>query len=188
MKLELIQKWEVSNFDITFMYGSIIIPNKTLIILSKTKSTNTYCLLLINSNFTKTIQLDYIPKTLSRNYPTIINIQNGFGIIWNVNEINYYRNIDITPEIINIKNKKIFNKVIPKNVELKNYNAITDSNIYPISMEHNFFTGQARNYGLLKLKTNDSKWQTFSEINKTTFEFHLIPIQLLNAVLKAFRK
>ena len=51
MKLELIKKWKTSDIDMTFMFGNVVLPDGTLIVLSSSKLNRSYSLLgIINKS------------------------------------------------------------------------------------------------------------------------------------------
>jgi len=158
------------------VWSSIALNDSTIIILtSSIENYENYFLVILNLNFSKVIHLDYIEKPMERNYPVLLKFDQGFGIISDIKELNYYKNIDAKRETINLVNELSQFQVIPQGAQRRYATPVSDCNLFPVCFEYGWsYSGVARQFGMLEFNTKvkNGKWKNFSSIETKSFPFH----------------
>lgn len=175
MKFEIIKKWNLEELKVSYIFSSIVLDNGNLVILTSEKDHyEKYLLLIIDDNSINKVELDYISEKTERDYPVLIKIQNGFGVMKTINEIYLYENTESKPQIIQINNKKFFGKIIPSSAQKRYNKSITETEIHPIQLENSVYYGDTRLFGLLKFNKDkkEAKWIKMSAIDNSAFPFH----------------
>jgi len=175
LQLEPIKSWEAKDTGMTYVWSSIALNDSTIVILTSSQERyEDYFLLIFNLNFSKVIPLDYLEKTMERNYPVLLKYGLGFGIISGTKELNYYESIDAEREIINLENELSQSQVIPQGAQRRYANPVSDCNLFPVCFEYELYCGDSRHFSLLELDIGqkNGKWKNFSSIENKTFPFH----------------
>lgn len=171
LKLSLIRKWEL-DCEFSFLYGSVLLPDGTAIILTKSqKDWKNYCVLILSSEGVRTLSIAYV-QVSNRDYPVLFQYGQGFGIIVSAKEVQYYTGDFSLPEIIPIKNKSLFrHDIIPENAEQRYFQNISDTQVIAVCFENEIYYGDARYFALLEFDAvaKRAKWKSFNKIDKKAF-------------------
>ncbi len=167
MKLELISKYNIGDLNSSFVHSSITLDKETLIILTSDKDDiYQYSLIILCNDKVKKISLNKnIIGSGRDNYPILIKVMQGFGIITKTSELYYYASVEDVPQIITLNDS-----VLPKSAQMRFGNNNSNTNLLPVLFEDKFYCNDARYYALLDLK--NTSWEGFYHLNSKDFQFH----------------
>lgn len=174
MKLELIKKYEPDN--VKFCWSCVAPDEETAIILTVDSEWN-HSLFLVSPDGMKHVPLNYVENAVGIEHaPVLFSITGGFGIIKNPEELYYYRNIDSSPEKIEIENKKLFGQILPPKTRLTYPCSTACNNTLPVCFQHTYFAGHynGRYFAFLNLDTEKrkAKWESWASLDKKPFPYH----------------
>ncbi|ESL04370.1 hypothetical protein GCWU000282_00720 [Catonella morbi ATCC 51271] len=171
LKLSLLQKWDISD-QYTFVHSTgILNDGRALIFTREAEVSDKYCVIMFSPSEVKKIAVCDCSDS-GRNYPVFFMCGEGFGIIKDGKQIEYYRGDFSVPEIIPIKNGSLISgKVIPEKAQQRCFQVISDSSLIPVCFENKIYYGLARCFGLLDIdfEVKSAKWKSFLEIDKKAF-------------------
>ena len=172
LKLSLLKKWELDS-ELSFVHGSVLLPDGTAIILTKGEKSDwgKFYLLVLSVDGIKKIPIEYA-ETSGRDYPVLFRYGASFGLIISAKEVRYYSGIHSSPEIIPIKNNsRLRGIIVPEKAQQRYFQNIFDSKTIPVCFENEFYCGDARYFALLEFDAaaKSAEWKCFSTIDKKAF-------------------
>ena len=175
LKLSLLKKWELDS-ELSFVHGSVLLPDGTAIILTKGEKSDwgKFYLLVLSVDGIKKIPIEYA-ETSGRDYPVLFRYGASFGLIISAKEVRYYSGIHSSPEIIPIKNNsRLRGSIVPEKAQQRYFQNISDSQTIPVCFENEVYYADARCFALLEFDevAKSAKWKTFSCIDKKAFTHH----------------